>query len=242
MKSFLYGCTVMVVVLLLAISSTPANAQSEPEYLMEIGGGVGMTSYQGDFNTSILKNQNPTISGTWRRLLNPRQGFKVELSASKVSGSSKDVDTYYPGILTGGYSDPGAEEYKFSRGLFDLSGVYEQNFWPFGTGKEYRGAKRITPYVFAGFGFTLATGNPETAFTANLPIGLGMKYKIGDRLNLDVSWTMHFSMSDMLDGMKDPYKVESSGLFKNTDSYSVLKVGLTYSFKEKCRVCHNADE
>lgn len=232
----------MVVLMALTTLCMSVSAQSEPEYLMEIGSALGLTSYQGDFSHGLFKGMSPTVSGTWRRLINPRQGFKVEMSAAKISGSSLNVDTYYPGILTGGPSDEGAAEYTFGRGLFDLNGVYEQNFWPYGTGKEYRGAKRLTPYMFAGFGFTLATGDPKTAFTANVPLGVGVKYKLGDRLNLDINWAMHFSMSDMLDGMKDPYMVESSGLFKNTDCYSTLKVGLTYSFKEKCRVCHNADE
>lgn len=231
-----------VVLMVLTCFCMPASAQSEPEYLMEIGGGAGLTSYQGDFSSGIFSGMTPSVTGTWRRLLNPRQSFRVELNARKISGSSTNVDTYYPGILTSGPSDDGAVEYKFSRGLFDLNGVYEQNFWPFGTGKEYRGAKRLTPYMFAGFGFTLATGDPKTAFTANVPLGVGVKYKLGDRLNLDINWAMHFAMSDMLDGMKDPYRVESSGPFKNTDCYSMLKIGLTYSFMEKCRVCHNADE
>ena len=53
---------------------------------------------------------------------------------------------------------------------------------------------------------------------------------------------MHFALSDGLDGVKDPYGIASSGMFKNTDSYSVLQVSLTYSFAAKCRTFHNDDE
>jgi hypothetical protein len=53
---------------------------------------------------------------------------------------------------------------------------------------------------------------------------------------------MHFSLSDKLDGVSDPYAVKSSGLFKNTDCYSALQLTLTYSFMAKCRTCHNEDE
>ena len=79
-------------------------------------------------------------------------------------------------------------------------------------------------------------------FTANVPLGLGVKYKIGPRLNLGLEWAVHFSLSDKLDGVKDPYNIESSGLFKNTDCYSAFQLTLTYSFMAKCRTCHNADE
>jgi hypothetical protein len=50
---------------------------------------------------------------------------------------------------------------------------------------------------------------------------------------------MHFTTSDRLDGVKDPYGIESSGLFKNTDCYSTLQVTLTYDLWAKCKTCNN---
>ena len=72
-------------------------------------------------------------------------------------------------------------------------------------------------------------------------MGIGVKYKIGKRINLGVEWAMHFSLSDKLDGVKDPYGIESTGMFKNTDCYSSLKVTLTYSFLPKCIICNKDD-
>lgn len=69
-------------------------------------------------------------------------------------------------------------------------------------------------------------------------MGLGLKYKIGERLNLGVEWAMHFSLSDKLDGVEDPYGVKSTGIFKNTDCYSTLTLSLTYSFSPKCANCN----
>ena len=43
----------------------------------------------------------------------------------------------------------------------------------------------------------------------SMPIGVGVKYKIGQRLNLGVEWAEHFSLSDNLDGKKDPYGIET---------------------------------
>lgn len=210
-------------------------AQTEPEYLMEIGAGAGLMSYEGDFNGSVLKNMQPSAAIVLRRLLNPRMGFKFQLDYGKMKGSS-DVETFYPE-----YTNL-QENYTFGNTLIDFKSTYEYNFWPYGTGREYRGAKRITPFVFAGIGCTYVTGGGNNVFTANLPIGVGVKYKIGERLNLNVDWTMHFTMSDKLDGVVDPYLVKTSGIFKNKDCYSALMVSLTYSFMEKCRTCHNQDE
>ena len=64
-----------------------------------------------------------------------------------------------------------------------------------------------------------------------------MKYKLADRVNLGLEWMMHFTLSDKLDCVKDPYHISSTGIFKNTDSYSSLQVSLTYSFWEKCKTC-----
>ena len=50
---------------------------------------------------------------------------------------------------------------------------------------------------------------------------------------------MHFSTSDKLDGVVDPYGIKSTGLFKNRDCFSALQLTLTYSFMAKCKTCNN---
>lgn len=224
--------TIMLVAVLM-LSSLVAKAQEEYEYKMEIGAGVGMVSYQGDFNGSIVKNMQPSASLVLRRIFNPYMGLRLDVMYGKLKGNSSDVKTYYPG-----YAD---EPVEFSNTLIDAGITYEYNFWPYGTGREYRGAKRLTPFVFLGIGATYVTGGDESVFTANVPIGIGVKYKIGKRLNLGLQWAMHFSLSDKLDGVEDPYGIESSGMFKNTDCYSALKLTLTYSFMPKCKICNKDD-
>lgn len=220
----------MTMVLLAVV--TGVCAQDDPEYLMEIGAGVGMVSYEGDFNGNIFKDMQPMGSIVVRRNFNPHMGLKLTGTYGKLKGKSSDVDTYYPD-----YAD---SPYEFNNSLTDVSLVYEYNFWPYGTGRDYRGAKRLTPVVFAGLGATYVSADKDV-FTCNVPIGLGIRYKIGERLNAGLDWTMHFSLSDKLDGVEDPYHVKSSGLFKNTDCYSMLQISVTYSFMVKCKTC-NKDE
>lgn len=219
--------------LLMLCATLTASAQQDDEYLMEIGGGVGMVSYQGDFNGKITSGMQPAGAIVWRRLLNPYMGFRVTGMMGKLKGDATRVETYYPDETTRAYS--------FDRSLTDISVTYEYNFWPYGTGRDYRGAKRLTPFVFGGIGATYVSGGEKKVFTANVPIGLGIKYKLKERLNVGLEWSMHFSLSDELDGMADPYGIKSSGAFKNTDCYSGLMLTLTYSFKSKCRTCNNDD-
>ncbi len=224
----------LLIIALAALTATTARSQSDPEYRMEIGAGIGGMNYLGDFNSSLTSHFQPSATLLMRRILNPYMGLKANLSYGKMKGEAADEDTYYPDIPTEGY--------RFDNTLIDLSITYEYNFWPYGTGKDYRGAKRLTPFVFGGLGATYAAGEEKDVFTANVPIGLGVKYKMGERTNLGVEWTMHFSLSDKLDGQQDPYTIKSTGLFKNSDSYSTLFVTFTYSFMAKCRTCHNDND
>lgn len=209
-------------------------AQSDYQYRMEIGAGVGVVTYQGDLGGSLTKNMQPMASVVLRRVFNPYMALKFSAAYGKLKGSSADSNTYYP--------DYAASQYRFNKTLVDAGVTYEYNFWPYGTGQDYRGAKRFTPFIFAGLGATYAGGEGNSAFTANIPIGLGVKYKAGKRLNVALEWAEHFSMSDKLDGVKDPYGIKSSGQFKNTDCYSAIQLTLTYSFMPKCRTCHNEDD
>lgn len=220
----------LISMLIVMLSAAGAGAQEDPIYRMEIGVEGGMVGYLGDFNGSLTKDLQPGGGIVVRRLFNPYIGLNLSGFYGKLKGSSADVETYYP--------DYQQQPYEFSNTLVDVSLTFEYNFWPYGTGRDYRGAKRLTPYVFGGIGATSVSGGGNNVFTANVPMGIGLKYKIGPRVNLGLSWAMHFSLNDELDGVKDPAYVKSSGAFKNTDCYSALMVSLTYSFSAKCVTCN----
>jgi hypothetical protein len=207
-----------------------AQAQDDPEYRLELGVGAGVVGYLGDFNGNLTKDLQPVYSAVGRYVFNPYMALRLGVGIGKLKGASSDTETYYPD-----YAD---EPYEFNNDLVDVSVTYEYNFWPYGTGRDYRGAKRLTPFIFGGVGATYAKTPQKKVFTANFPLGLGLKYKIGERLNLGLEWAMHFSLDDKLDGVKDPYRVESSGAFKNTDCYSMLQLTLTYSLITKCATCN----
>lgn len=227
-------------------STVAATAQDDVEYRMEIGAGVAATAYQGDFNSGLFKGMQPGGAVVFRRVLTPYMALRATAMYTQVRGDATSLDTYYPDIAATGYS--------FKNTLGDLSVTYEYNFLPYGTGRDYRGAQRLTPFVSLGIGMTYVkcdkgtvdfseNGVPETSksvVSANIPLGVGVKYKVGARLNLSLDWQMHFSMTDYIDGVKDPYRIGSTGVFKNTDCYSTLTLALTYSFSAKCPDCQKA--
>lgn len=218
-----------VLLWILLLAAVGAKAQTEPEYRLELGGGVGLLTYLGDFNTNLMKNMQPMFSLLAKYKFDPRQALALNVSYGTLKGSAKYEKSYYPNIQ---------EDYSFKNNVLDVGLRYEYNFWPYGTGEEYRGAKRLTPYIYIGLGVTACKAG-KTEMGVNLPVGAGVKYKAADRVNVALEWTMHFTSNDRLDGIEDPYGIKRSGLFKNTDCYSHLRLSLTYDLWAKCKTCHN---
>ncbi len=214
--------------------SGECRAQDDVEYRLEFGAGAGAVTYCGDLNGNIFANMQPMGSLLLRRVISPWMALRANLSYGMLKGKASNARTYYPEMADGYYS--------FKNHLGELCVTYEYNFLPYGTGRDYRGAKRVVPFVFLGVGGTFAGGDSKNTFAANFPLGVGVKAKIGDRLNLGIEWAAHFTLSDKLDGVVDPYGFPSSGAFKNKDAYTALQLTLTYSFSPKCVTCHNQDE
>lgn len=224
----------VLTVIVIMLTTVAAQAQTDPEYRAEIGAGAGLMAYVGDFNSSLTKNMQPMGLLLGRYRFNPRMGLALNIGYGKLKGSSEGLATWYPGI-----SEEGAATVEFNNSAVDVGLRFEYNFWPYGTGREYRGAKRLVPYIAVGLGATYVSGDGSNIFTANVPMGVGVKYKIADRLNLGLEWAMSFTLNDKLDGVADPYGIKSSGAFKNTDCYNVIRLSVTYDIMAKCKTCNN---
>ena len=217
------------------LTAAPLSAQTdEVEYRMDVGAGLGTSYYWGDVNTGMYKNAGFAAALSTRFILNSRMAVKAMLGRNAIKGSTADVKNVYPSDLSGmGASTP--LEYSFSGNVTDLSVMYELNFWPYGYERGYLGLSRITPFIQLGLGASYS--DVDKTFTANVPLGLGVKYKVGPRLNLALDWTVHFTMSDNIDGLSAPYGVTSSG-FKNKDAYFTTLLTLTYDIAPRCITCN----
>lgn len=221
----------LTVIILMAILPTAAMAQEDPEYKAEIGVSAGLAAYQGDLSGSVTKNMQPMFSLMARYKMNPRSALALTIGCGNIKGVGSDAKTWYPE-----YQDKNLD---FKNSLVDVTLKYEYNFWPYGTGKEYRGAVPLTPYITGGLGITNVKTSAGGVFTTGIPMGFGVKYKLADRINVALEWMMHFTFSDKLDGVNDPYGIESKGPFKNTDSFSTLNLTVSYDIWKKCKTCNN---
>lgn len=221
-----------------------AAEEEELEYKMDFGAALGTCFYLGDANSSPYAHMGAMGALTARRLLNSRMAVKANLAFGHISGESE-------GFLPTAGSSWGAEggtptQVSFSRNVLDVGAQFEMNFWGFGTGKGYKGNSRITPYALAGMGFTLGMGGGgESCFGLNLPVGVGVKYKLKPRVNIGLEWTMRFTTSDKLDApdksltqLTHPFGIQGVGL-KNKDCYSFTMLFVTYDICPKYRKCNN---
>lgn len=225
---------------LLAGCQTALHAQNEPEYRLELGGAVGTMAYMGDLNGSPISSMQPMGALVAKYKLNPRMAWTLDLGYGQVKGASEKSSGWMPATAEAPLT--------FKTQVVDVQVRFEYNFWPFGTGREYHGAKTLTPFIAIGLGAVAGSakatqpGLPqrkENAVAMQLPIGFGVKYKLATRLNLAAEWVVHFTATDKLDALSDPYDIKSQGLFKNTDGYGTLQLSLTYDLWERCRTCHN---
>lgn len=219
-----------LICLLALVCSLHAAAQNdETVYRLELGGGVGMGLNLTDVDGKI----GLAAAAVARFPLNPRMAVKAQFSYSQIKGATDGIKNFYPIDP----SQPGSDRlhYEVSDGIYDLSALYELHFLPYGYVRDYKGYSRIVPYLQIGFGLTY--GPAGKAFSANIPLGFGVKYKVAPRLNLGLDWLMHFSLSDKLDGLDAPLGIKSSG-FRNKDHYSTLTLTLTYDLNPRCPTCN----
>lgn len=206
------------------------NAAAQEDYRFDAGGGIGMTGYLGDANTSNLWS-NPGFDGMllFRYMRSPRIAFKTGFYVGTLTGNTENMTDVLPN----------GDQFKFSTTFFELCEMFEFNFFNYGIGERYRRLKRWSPYVTAGVGATLWTTDGYTGGAFTLPFGIGGKYKINERLNLGLEFLMKKTFADRLDGpmLSDPHAIKS-GFAKNTDWYSTLSVTLSYEFSKRCATCN----
>lgn len=231
--------------MLMPVASASAQGNDQLEYQQEIGGGIGLSSYVGDASDSWLSNPGLMATAIWRRNFNPRMVMKANLGMGHLSGDTKG--RYFPTdpmsqSAAGGMK---AQTISFSRNVLDLGAQFEINFLGYGLGPGYKGLHRWTPYMLAGLGITIGFGDGVPAAGAlNIPMGLGVRYKLKPRWNVGLEWTMRFTTTDKLDDSKAntkldaPYGIKGS-TFKNKDCYSFLTLSLTYDISPKYRKCNN---
>jgi opacity protein-like surface antigen len=208
------------------------------EYKYEAGGGIGMSMYMGDANQdNFFRGMHPSFGAVFRKNMNFRWALKADFLMGKISGDTRNTSNVFPDKA----------QASFSRSFYELGGQMEFNFLPYSDKFAYLGTKKIAPYVFAGLGLTFAPGDNQSFFGLNFPLGVGVKYKIKNRINLGLEYGVRKLFQDDFDApnsegfnLDNPYKVPASWA-KNNDWYSVLMFTVTWDFGPNNKKCANPE-
>lgn len=221
----------IITALTIAMASVPAHSQED--FRFDAGGGLGMTGYLGDANTSNLwSSPSWDVELLFRYIANPRWALKTNLYVGNLKGDSSKMTNVFP---TG-------ETYKFSTTFYEIGEMAEFNFFNYGIGETYRKLKKFSPYITAGLGMTMWSIGGSLGAGMTIPMGIGFKYKPSRRINLGLEFLMKKVFADRLDGpqLEDPIGIKSS-FMKNTDWYSTLTFTVSFEFSKRCAVCNYKD-
>lgn len=131
--------------------------------------------------------------------------------------------------------NPHAEEEKERTMLYGGANVMgEFNFFNYGVEKwkEYR--TWVTPCLVWGLGFVVFNGT--AAMT--MPMGIGVKFKLSDRVNTGLYWVCSKAFTDKLDYVDDPIGL-NAGFWNNRDWYSTAQIYISVNFLQICAPCRN---
>ncbi len=209
-----------------------ATAQTTP-YKFDFGVNVGMSGYIGEANRGNLM-AHPGFTGelTFRYLPDTRWAVRGMLYTLGLKGDTRDMTNVLPDMA----------EFSFTSQVYGLDARAEFNFFPYGIGETYKRLRRWTPYLTIGVGAALGSCGGSTTFAPTIPMGVGVKFKLKERINLGVEFTMTKSFGDKFDGpdLADVNQIKTS-FYKNTDWFSRLTVGISYEFGKRCETCHYVD-
>lgn len=197
---------------------------TKSQYRIDIGGLYGKNFYLGDSNPTIpFLNLENSYGGLIRFNANSRYSAKLH----GYYGSLRGMHPMNNVILPNNVSVP-----FFSTNLWDVGLHLEYNFFPLAvesTGKSYY----VTPYVFTGGGITILPG-ASVPILANIPFGLGVKWRLLKRITLGAEWGLRKTFTDNLESgvaggiLDDPYHLNESTLI-NRDYYSSIGIFATIS-------------
>ncbi len=227
------GTILFFILMMVSTSTQQVCAEEFASYKFDVGVHGGMSGYLGDANESnMFKHPGYTAGVSFRYLVNSRWAFRAIFSTASLSGNTADFEDKFPG----------GKNYDFSSQIYDLGARCEFNFFNYGIGETYKKMRRLSPYLAVGIGATLASCEGNNAFAMNVPMAFGVKYKLQQRLNLGLEFSMTKVFGDNVDGkdLTDLYQIASASL-KNTDWYSQIAFSITYEFGKRCETCHYVD-
>lgn len=164
---------------------------------LEIGAMVGVYNYKGEFNRFPNPINSRGGGGVFvRQNITHTSTFRYSLNFGSIHGS--DALSSQPMNVR--------RNQNFSNSILEGSAIYEYNFLNFRENeKTFKRSSNWAPYLCGGIGFfvsnSLLKSQPNGGVC--LPIGMGVKYKLGKKLNLGADILARKTFLDGIDGQNN---------------------------------------
>jgi len=228
-RTVFFGLMVMVVLPELA-SAQSFFAMRRQRSLILVGG-IGTSSYFGELaNPGAYVQGNPNVHAGLQYYLSRKIAVRVEAAWFQLSGSDSKATPE---------SGRQQRNLSFHENNFELSAVGVYNFLP--QGRSFYQRPDFNIYAFGGIG--LMYFNPTTEYQGQkyqlapqhtelvsysqlipvIPLGLGVRFKIGPFMNLSVEGGFRKTFTDYLDDVSTVHHDASK--FPNSLSYALSDRG-----------------
>ena len=202
-----------IFLLIVTICVTVYSAKSQDTFYGEVGVTGGGGFVLGDTNDFLFKYTQPVGGAYLKYKINGRWETRLQLDGGLL-GYSEGQKTPYIGIQALG----------------------EFNFFNYGVKRWEAHYSWFTPSLVAGLGL-FSCLNDEPKFTATIPLGLGVKFKLSNRINLGAYWMVSKVISDKVDNKPNPNG--EYGRWNNQDWYSTAQIALSVNFYKICAPCRS---
>lgn len=224
----------LIIVLSALFASGRCHAQAvaaTTPYKFDIGAAIGMSGYIGDASSNPFKHPGFEGELSFRYLPDTRWAIRGVLSTLGLKGNTAEMNNVLPD----------GQAFSFTSQVYDLSARAEFNFFPYGIGETYKRLRRWTPYLVLGVGVAMSSSGGKTSVAPTLPMGMGIKFKASQRVNLGLEWTMTKAFGDHMDGEIADLNGIKTQFYRNTDWYQRISVGISFEFGKRCETCHYVD-
>lgn len=191
---------------------------------------LGTIQYNGDVNmTRAYTSPLPAIALIFRKNYNPHYSLRFDATFGRLACKDENFHNNYQQNRDYSFDD--------SR-VMELTGMVEFNFFEVTTNKK---EKNFSPYVVFGLG-AMYIENVKWYEHFNIPMGLGLKYKLTSRMELRGEWVFRRTFTDQLDQLA--YRANDGFLHykqisfsKTKDWFSVLGISLLFNFSDEKIPC-----
>lgn len=198
-------------------------------YSMEVGVQGGASYYVGELASHVFMSVGETYGAQLRYKIDPRWAIQLKGQRQRVIN----------------------KEYNVDNSMWHVDVVGEYNFFQLGLDEYNIHMRSLTPYMFLGVGATvyedsLIMKDFFKCVAVYLPVGIGLKWKIAERWQLQLAWqhNVYLWNGDGLEGSEAFDNLhEMNGInIMNNDVTSTLTVGVVFEFGHKERTCLLCDD